>query len=183
MAKGDRWATTETSRYARCETEPGSHPRTRVRHRPLASCLRSKDSRAVLRGAEGKGRSRFPARAYEPRHKPIPRQPPTLLHASSEGAAETGPQGDRPTARTTSPSRSSYRVQRTAQNVSPLAVTNPRAVVVVPEPRRPGTPYDLVALALNQLAVTSEISTTRMLCRAQGDGVPSKWIRTCPRQR
>src|SRR5271157_4669188 len=51
---------------------------THSKHRPLASCLRSKDSRAVLRGADGKGRSRLSARTYEPRHKPIPRQPPTL---------------------------------------------------------------------------------------------------------
>jgi len=29
-------------------------------------------------GGGKKGRSRFPARAYELRHKPIPRQPPTL---------------------------------------------------------------------------------------------------------
>ncbi len=53
------------------------------KHRPLASRLRSKDSRAVLRGADEKGRSRLPVaavalRAHEPRHKPIPRQPPTL---------------------------------------------------------------------------------------------------------
>ena len=53
---------------------------THSKHRPLASCLRSKDSRAVLRGADGKGRSRLSARTYELRHKPIPRQPPTLLH-------------------------------------------------------------------------------------------------------
>ena len=48
---------------------------TSSKHRPLASRLRSKDSRAVLRGADGKGRSRLPIttvalRAHEPRHKP-----------------------------------------------------------------------------------------------------------------
>ena len=36
---------------------------TGSKHRPLASRLRSKDSRAVLRGAEGKGRSRLPVTA------------------------------------------------------------------------------------------------------------------------
>jgi len=48
---------------------------TRSKHRPLASRLRLKDSRAVLRGADGKGRSRLPVtavalRAHETRHKP-----------------------------------------------------------------------------------------------------------------
>ncbi len=73
-----------TGRYARCETPKRSWESREPSgcQRPLASCLRSKDSRAVLRGAEGKGRSRFPARAYEPRHKPIPRQPPTLRTSS-----------------------------------------------------------------------------------------------------
>src|SRR5215831_1043786 len=44
-----------------------------------------KRSRSVRRGAEGKGRSRFSARTYELRHKPIPRQPPSLPQARFGG--------------------------------------------------------------------------------------------------
>jgi hypothetical protein len=42
-----------------------------------------KRSRSVWRGADGIGRSRFSARTYELRHKPIPRQPPTLRMSGS----------------------------------------------------------------------------------------------------
>ena len=82
MAKGDRWSddpNVKVREMRNAETVLG----VITKHRPLASRLRSKDSRAVLGGAEGKGRSRLPVtaaalRAHELRHKPIPRQPPTL---------------------------------------------------------------------------------------------------------
>src|SRR5262245_53816891 len=62
--------------------------RVRDAHRPEPSGCRLTgeliDTETVTissEGGGGKGRSRFPTRAYEPRHKPIPRQPPTLLQA------------------------------------------------------------------------------------------------------
>src|SRR5271157_3311965 len=97
MAKGGRWSDdpdVEVREMRNAETVLG----VISKHRPLASRLRSKDSRAVLRGADGKGRSRLPVtavalRAHEPRHKPIPRQPPTLLHVQflGEGVAARSP--------------------------------------------------------------------------------------------
>ncbi len=92
MAKGDRWSDdpdVKVREMRNAETVLG------VIHRPLASRLRSKDSRAVLRGADGKGRSRLPVTAvalwaHEPRHKPIPRQPPTLLHVQFSGGGGGG---------------------------------------------------------------------------------------------
>src|SRR4051812_41454233 len=60
MAKGDRWSDdpdVKVREMRNAETVLG------VTHRPLASRLRSKDSRAVLGGADEKGRSRFPATA------------------------------------------------------------------------------------------------------------------------
>ena len=51
MAKGDRWSDdpdVKVREMRNAETILGVH-------RPLASCLRSKDSRAVWRGAVGKG--------------------------------------------------------------------------------------------------------------------------------
>jgi hypothetical protein len=56
---------------------------TGSKQRPLASCFRSKDSRAVLRGADGKGRSRLPVTAVALRASKrtpayaVPRRPPT----------------------------------------------------------------------------------------------------------
>ena len=63
-----------------------------AKHRPLASCLRSKDSRAVLRGADGKGRSRLPVtaialQAHELRHKTYLASRLPYLTSSSEGVA------------------------------------------------------------------------------------------------
>jgi hypothetical protein len=66
-----------------------------IKHRPLASRLRSKDSRAVLRGADGKGRSRLPVPAVALRAskrtpaQAVPRQPPTLLHEQFLGDCDT----------------------------------------------------------------------------------------------
>src|SRR5262245_14333013 len=81
MAKGDRWSDdpdVKVREMRTAETVLGVIRERSSRPRPLESCLRSKDSRAVWRGAEGIGRSRLSARTYEPRHQPRPRQPPTL---------------------------------------------------------------------------------------------------------
>src|SRR4051794_14757236 len=80
MAKGDRWSDDPDVKVRemrnaetvlgviseRSATRPfieNGRSGTRSKHRPLASRLRSKDSRAVLRGADGKGRSRLPVTA------------------------------------------------------------------------------------------------------------------------
>jgi hypothetical protein len=83
MAKGDTWfdePDVNAREMRNAETD------LRVVHEPeftaetTGELLEIERLTSRLEGAEGTGRSRLSARTYEPRHKPIPRQPPILPH-------------------------------------------------------------------------------------------------------